>query len=139
MRLTLGVSRYAFEMTRFTLLTLGACVMSACNDPLTPRATSSPTWEVKNAANYAETAAGLPPDEVFGWHLVVVGDTATWRECTAIDRCSKIERSRLSKDLVAVAQVAKASVEGEAVEVLKLSLTARPTYVVPTWKNPPSR
>lgn len=111
-----------------------ALAASACVDPLTTKPVSTPQWTASNVEAYAETAMGLPPDQVLAHDLVIVGDAARWRECTAVDACSRIERTRPAKDLVAVEHVAKTSVDGEEVEILKLSLVARPTYVVPTWK-----
>lgn len=90
---------------------------------------------MKNVKDYAETVAGLPPEVVLGWDLLVVDDVARWRECTAVDACGQIERSRPAKDLLAVARVAHTSVEGRQVDVLKLSLAPRPTYVVPYSKT----
>jgi hypothetical protein len=114
---------------RFVVLFALAC--SACVDPLTTKPVSTPAWQVKNVKAYAETAAGLPPETTLGWDLVVAGDVARWRECSSVETCGQIERSRPVADLLAVEHVARSSVDGEEVAVLRLSLAPRPTYVVP--------
>ena len=119
--------------------TLVACAvalaLAGCVDPLTTKPVSTPAWDMKNVKDYTETAAGLPPEVVLGWDLVVAGDVAQWHECTAVDACGQVERSRPTKDLLAVGHAAQTSVDGRQVDVLKLSLAPRPTYVVPYSKT----
>ena len=93
-----------------------------------------PVFYAKNVKAYGETAAGLPPDVVYAWDLRVAGDVARFYECTAIDECGKVERTRAAKEVLAVQKAGKAEVEGEVVQVMKLSLSPRPTYIVPSWK-----
>jgi hypothetical protein len=89
-----------------------------------------------NVKGYAETAAGLPPDAVFGWGLAVEGDVVRWRECSAIDTCGQIVRERPKRDVLAIETVGKATAtDGGAVDVLKVSLAPRPKYYVP-YTNP---
>jgi hypothetical protein len=109
----------------------------ACVDPLTTQPSPSPAWEVKNVAGYAETAAGLPPDVVLGWDLRVAAGVARWRECAAIDDCTDVERERPAGELIAVERVGKRTTDGGDVDVVKLSLAAKPKYVVPVRKVPP--
>ena len=121
---------------RWTLVAcLMALVLVGCADAQTTKRANTPEWDMKNVKDYAETVAGLPPEKVLGWDLLVVDDVARWRECTAVDACGQVERSRPTKDLLAVARVAHTSVEGRQVDVLELSLAPRPTYVVPYAKT----
>jgi hypothetical protein len=122
-------------MRRTLVACTNALVLASCVDPLTTKPVNTPEWDAKNVKGYGETAAGLPPDTTLGWDLVVVGDVARWRECTAVDVCGQVERSRPAKDLLAVGHVARTFIEGREIEVLKLSLTARPKYVVPYSKT----
>ena len=122
--------RYTPAVKSFALIATIA-LTTACVDPLTNRPVNTPEWEAKNVKAYGETVAGLPPDTVLGCDLVVAGEVARWRECAAVDSCGQIERSRPAKDLLAVEHVGQTSIEERQVEVLKLSLTARPGYVVP--------
>jgi hypothetical protein len=118
-----------------TVLLAVAVLASACVDPLTSkRPVTEPEFYAKNVKAYAETAAGLPPDVAFGWRLTVSGDVARWFECTAIDVCGQVERQRPARELLAVERVEEAVVEGRPVEVLKLSLAPRPSYIVPNFK-----
>ena len=114
-----------------------ALVAAGCVDPLTTRPVNTPQWEAENVRGYAETAGGQAPDKVLGWDLVVVGDVARWRECTSVDRCGNIERSCATRDLLGVERVGQATVDREPIDVLRLSLVARPKYVVPYAKAPP--
>jgi hypothetical protein len=118
-------------MVRRFALICSIALATACVDPLTTRPVNTPEWEAKNVKGYGETVAGLPPETVLGCDLVVAGDVARWRECAAVDSCGQVERSRPAKDLIAVERVGKAAIEERQVDVLKLSLTARPSYVVP--------
>jgi hypothetical protein len=112
-----------------------ALVISACVDPMTTHATSTPAWEVTNAKGYVETAAGLPPDTVLAWDLRIAGGVARWRECTTVDVCSEVERDRPAAEVLAVDHVGQAAVgDAGAVEVVKLSLSPRPKYTVPVTK-----
>jgi hypothetical protein len=122
---------------RFALI-CSIALTTACVDPLTTRPVNTPEWEVKNVKRYGETVAGLPPETVLGCDLVVAGDVARWRECAAADSCGQVERSRPARDLLAVEHVGKTSIEDRQVEVLKLSLAARPSYVVPYTPTRPS-
>jgi hypothetical protein len=103
-------------------------VLSAACVDVTP----TPAWEARNVAGYVKTATGLPPDESLAWHLEVVGDIASWRECSAVDVCTTVERRRPASDLLSFSPVGHATVEGEQVDVVRLSLSPRPAYVVPT-------
>jgi hypothetical protein len=116
---------------RFVRGIVVALACSACVDPLTTKPVSGPAWELKNIEAYGETAVGLPPDTTLAWDLVLSGDTARWRECTATDACGPVERSRPTSELLAVERVATTTVADREVEVLRLSLAPRPTYVVP--------
>jgi len=118
-----------------------ACVVvavacAACVDPLTAQPAPSPLWEVKNVAGYAETAAGLPPDQVLAWDLRVEAGVARWRDCASLEECSDVERSRPAADLIAVERVGKRATDGGDVDVVKLSLAPKPKYVVPVRKVP---
>jgi hypothetical protein len=115
-----------------------AVACSACVDPLTTKPVSSPAWELRNVEAYGETAVGLPPETTLAWNLVVAGDTARWRECSAIDACGQTERTRPTSELLGVERVATTSVDGREIDVLRLSLAPRPTYVVP-YKRPTQR
>jgi hypothetical protein len=115
------------RLTFLTFLTLVACV-----DPLTANATNGPEWEVKNVKGYAETAAGLPPDVVYGWGLVVEGDVVRWHECSTADTCGFIERTRPKQDVLSIEKVGQGSAgDGGMVDVLKLSLAPGRQYVTP--------
>jgi hypothetical protein len=103
------------------------------------RPISEPEFYAKNVKAYGETAAGLPPETVYASQLRVTGDEARYFECTAVDTCTKIERTRAAKELLGVKTVGKAAVDGENVEVVELSLAPRPTYIVPTVKPTPAR
>ncbi len=98
---------------------------------------STPEFVAENVKAYGETAAGLPPDVTYGWQLRVTSDVARWRECTSVDACGNVERSRPASDLLGIERVGEADVGGERVEVMKLSLSPRPTYVVPAFKPAP--
>lgn len=113
-----------------------AVVIAGCGtvDPLTGSGSSTPAFYAKNVKGYGETAAGLPPDEVLAYDLTVVGETARWRECTSATECTTVERTRPSTELVGVERVGTSRIDGRTIEVVKLSLTARPKYIVPTWK-----
>ncbi len=109
-------------------------VAAGCVDPLTTHAVSTPEWDVKNVRGYVETAIGAP-DTALGWGLTVAGDVARWHECTSIDSCGGVERDCPARDLLAVAPVGHAALpDGTPVEVMKLSLSPRPRYVVPITK-----
>jgi hypothetical protein len=111
----------------FVLLT------SACVDG-TGKPVSEPVFYAKNVKRYGETALGLPPDEAYGWDLGVTGDVARWRECPSIETCSNVERTRRASDVLAVERIAEANLDGRRVDVMKLSLAPRPTYIVPNFK-----
>jgi hypothetical protein len=117
----------------FAFLALAA---AACVDPLTTKPVNTPEWDTKNIEAYGETAAGLPPEKLLGWDLSVVGDVAHWRECTAEDACTTVERTRPTKELLAVEHVGRLTIDGAEVDVLRLSLAAPQKYVVPNWKGP---
>jgi len=103
----------------------------ACVDPLGTKPVSTPEWDAKNVSGYAETVAGLPPEVVLGWDLVVVGDVARWKECTSSEVCGNVERSIRVSDLVGVERAGRTVDQGHDGDVFKLSLAARPRYVVP--------
>jgi hypothetical protein len=111
---------------------LAALATSACVDSgaLQP-AQFSPVWTAKNVEGYVETAAGLRPEQQLGWDLLVAGELVRWRECVAPDTCTTVERTRPTRDLIALDTVGQATIDGREVDVLRLSLTARPRYVVP--------
>ena len=113
------------------LLGLAACVDQHKN---APAPVPEPVFYAKNVKAYGDTVAGLPPDVVYAWDLRVAGDVARFYECTAIDACSKVERTRPASEILGMQKVGKAEVEGEIVTVMKLSLEPRPTYIVPNWK-----
>jgi hypothetical protein len=92
----------------------------------------TPEWTAKNVEGYVETAAGLPPEEQLGWDLVALGELVRWRECSAPDACSTALRTRPTRDLVALDSIGHAEVDGRQVDVVRLSLAARPRYIVPT-------
>ena len=123
-------------MKRLAVLALS---IAGCIDGAHGRPVSEPEFYAKNVKAYGETAAGLPPETVYAWQLRVTGDEARYFECTAVDVCTKIERSRTAKDLLGVKAVGKADVDGENVEVVELSLEPRPTYIVPTFKPVPAK
>jgi hypothetical protein len=75
--------------------------------------------------DYADTVAGLPPEVRLAWHLEVVGDVARWRECTAPDACGQLERSRPADEVLRVERAGHVLVDGQEVDVLRLSLAAR--------------
>ena len=52
---------------RFVVVCSLAFVVSACVDPLTSRATSTPEWDVENVRAYADTASGLAPETTLAW------------------------------------------------------------------------
>jgi hypothetical protein len=113
-----------------------ALALVGCADPLTADATCAYAWQVKNVEGYGRTVAGEPPDVVYGWGLVVEGDTATWRACAAVDACGSEERARPKEDVRAVERVGVAHVEdGGVVQVLKLTLAPGKKYIVP-YTNP---
>jgi hypothetical protein len=115
---------------RFGLLLLIAA--TGCVDPLTSHATNGPEWEVKNVKGYADTVAGLPPDVVYGWGLVVEGDLVRWWECSTVEVCGSIERERPKHDVLAVEKVGSTDAgDGGRVDVLKLSLSPAGKYSVP--------
>jgi hypothetical protein len=95
---------------------------------------SEPEFYASNVKAYGETAAGLPPEVAYAWDLRIAGDVARFYECTAVDACTKVERTRPASEVLGIQKAGKAEVEGEVVTVMKLSLTARPTYIVPNWK-----
>jgi hypothetical protein len=107
-----------------------ASAASGCVDDRTHQV-AEPVFYARNVKAYAETAKGLPPDVVYGWDLTVTSEAARWRECPSVDACGRAERSRPAKDLLGVEHAADLDVDGTKVEVLKLSLSPRPTYVVP--------
>lgn len=111
-----------------------AGAVTGCVDAGTTHAVPEPVFYARNVKGYAETAGGLPPDTVLAWDLSVVGDVARWRECDRADACTMVERKRPAKDLVGVERVGETTVEGKRGEVVKLSLAARPAYVVPNFK-----
>lgn len=96
--------------------------------------TSTPEFVAGNVKAYGETAAGLPPEVAYAWQLRVTGDVARWRECTSIDTCGDVERTRPASELLGVERAGEAEIDGERVEVVKLSLSPRPTYVVPLFE-----
>ena len=127
-------------MTR-ALQLIGIVALVGCVDhhkgataPLTPE----PVFYANNVKNYGETAAGLPPDTVYAWDLRVAGDVARYYECSAVDACGKVERTRPAKELLGMQKAGKAEVDGEVVTVMKLSVEPKPTYVVPNWKPTPA-
>jgi hypothetical protein len=124
------------NVRRLALLVLLA---AGCVDGRGGRPVSEPEFYAKNVKAYGETAAGLPPETAYAWRLRVTGDEARYFECTAIDACTKVERTRAAKDVLGVKSVGKADVDGENVEVVELSLEPRPTYIVPTFKPVPAK
>jgi hypothetical protein len=117
-----------------TLLWLGAVACGACGAGPEVTPVNNVVWDAKNVKAYGETAAGLPPETAFGWDLVVAGGVAKWRECASLEECGNVARSRPAKDVVGVERVGKTSTPEGEVEVLKLSLAPRPSYVVPYTK-----
>ncbi len=117
---------------RLVVLALSALATSACVDSGAPHPVQwAPVWTTKNVEGYVETAIGLPPEQQLGWDLVVAGELVRWRECSAPDACTTLERMRPTRDLVALDTVGHAEINGREVDVVRLSLTARPHYVVP--------
>lgn len=110
------------------LLAASGCVDSGGRQPVQ----FAPAWAAKNVEGYVETAAGLPPEDQLGWDLVIAAEHVHWRECSAPDTCTTVERTRPTQDLVALASVGHAEVDGHQVDVVRLSLAARPRYVVPS-------
>jgi hypothetical protein len=108
----------------------------ACVDPLTTQPKVSPAWEVNNVAAYADTATGLPLEQILAWDLRIEGGTARWRDCSTIEECTDVERSRPAKELLGVERVGKRKTDNGEVDVVKLSLAPKPTYVVPVRKAP---
>lgn len=98
---------------------------------------STPAFVARNVKAYGETAVGLPPEVTYGWQVGVAGDVLTWRECPAVDRCGRGERTRAASDLIAIERVGEVEIDGERVDVVKLSLAPRKTYIVPSVKVPP--
>ena len=131
-------SRCSQSLRKIALAALnGACVV----DPLTTKPVSAPAWYANNVEGYVQTASGEPPDRIYGWDLDVAAGRARWKECTAIDVCGAIERERPASDLLAFEHVGRAHA-GDAgdVDVLALSLTPAPKYVVPVKDPvPPAR
>jgi hypothetical protein len=120
----------------FTLVALASATVG-CVDPLTSHPVATPVWEVRNVIAYGETAAGPSPDIALGWDLRVAGGVARWRECTAPDACSDIARERPADQLIAFERVGRrADRDGRELDVVRLSLAPRPTYVVPMRKLP---
>jgi hypothetical protein len=121
-------------------LLLGALIFAVgcVTDATAKHGYATPASDLNNVKNYAETAKGLPPEVVYGWGLKIDGDNAKWNECTSKEECHKVERTRPKKELLGVEKIAQqADVEGEQVDVLKLSLEPRPTYIVPNYRNQP--
>lgn len=125
------------HLTSLSLI-LAAAVTGCLTDSTARHGYATPASDLKNVQNYAETAKGLPPEVVYGWGLRIDGDNAKWNECTSKDECRKVERTRPKKDLLGVEKLVgqQVDVDGESVEVLKLSLEPRPTYIVPSYKYP---
>lgn len=67
-----------------------------------------------------------PPETALGWNVVVTDDLVRWRECTALDACGHVERSRRVDELVGAAHVAQTTVGGRPIDVIKLSFPPRP-------------
>ena len=126
-------------MKRALVTASAVLALSACADPLTKQGQATPEFYAKNVKGYGETVAGLPPEKVLAWNLVVVGDTARWRECTSLDVCGNVERSRPASDLLGVERLEATEIDGGRTEVLRLSLSPRPGYIVPTAKPARSR
>lgn len=118
-------------------IVVATVALSGCGtvDPLSGNGTqATPAFYAKNVKGYGETAAGLRPDQVLGHDLTVVGDVARWHECSSLTECTTVERTRPAADLVGVERIGEATIDGRKTDVVKLSLTARPKYIVPTWK-----
>jgi hypothetical protein len=107
-------------------------VLSACVDPMTPSATSTPAWTARNVARYGETVTGqAPPETSFARDLTVAGGRARWRECSAPDACTGIERERPAEELLSYAPVGEIEHDGGVATVYRLELAPRPRYIVP--------
>jgi hypothetical protein len=119
---------------RRRLAPLLVLLASACVDAGPRNAQATPAFYVDNTKAYADTAAGLPPETVYAWDLRIEGQDARWRECASPEICGTVERTRPVKELLGKQRVGETSVEGRRVDVLKLSLEARRTYVVPSFK-----
>lgn len=117
----------------FVLLLAPTAGALGCAKPGSP-VVSEPEFYARNVKAYAETTKGLPPEIVYGWDLTLTRELARWRECAAADSCSRTERSRPTSELLGVEHASEIELDGEKVEVLKLSLTPRPTWVVPNFK-----
>lgn len=106
-------------------------------DPLTSKPVSEPEFHAKNVQRYVETVAGQEPETVLGYDLRIVGDDAKWRACAAVDDCGTMEHVRPAKELLGVERIASTFVADGTrnVDVLKLSLAARPAYAVPYVKT----
>ena len=133
-----GLGRFGFGHGHGPVVAVAVAVASiaatGCVDAGTKHAVPEPVFYAKNVKGYAETAGGLPPDTVLAWDLSIVGDLARWRECASADTCTMVERTRPAKDLVGVERLGETTVEGRKAEVVKLSLAARPAYIVPNFK-----
>lgn len=115
-----------------TLVVLGASLACGCVDPMTTNAKNTPEWTAKNVRGYGETALGPAPDVAYGWDLRVAAGVARWRECTSPEACTEIERECPAADLLSFTRAGRIASDGGDVEVMKLSLTPRKKYVVPT-------
>lgn len=121
----------------FVFVMFSASILACGVDGKNGEPVSSPIFHLKNTQSYAETAAGLPPDVTYGWNLRVGSDVVRWRECASVETCGHTERTRPANELIALERVGEVEIEGEHVEVMKLSLTPRPTYVVPIKPSVP--
>ena len=110
-----------------------AFMVAGCYDALTPEPKNSVRYDVENVKSYAETATGsTDPDIAYGWGFGLHGEVARWRECVRPAECAGIERERPAKEVLAIEHVGQGVLsDGTAVDVVKLSLTPRHTYVVP--------
>jgi len=115
-------------------LVLFLAISSACADHAsTPIA--DPVFYAKNTKAYGETVTGQnPPEVVYGWDLNIEGDTAKWKECSSKEECTTVVRTRPKTELLGVEKQPPIEVNGQQAEVVKLSFTPRPSYVVPNFK-----
>jgi hypothetical protein len=108
---------------------------------LTTEPKNSVRWDAQNVKAYAETARGdADPDIGYGWGFGLHGDVARWRECVRPAECAGVERERPAKEVLAIEHVGQGVLsDGTKVDVVKLSLTPRRKYVVPSNTYVPAR
>jgi hypothetical protein len=125
------------EVMRLRFSSVLLVVAAACGggnvaeDPLTATPQSSLQATVERANTMASNVVG-EQETALGWNVDSSGGTVRWHECAAIDRCGPTERERPSSDVLALAKAGSARLaDGRLVEVVRLTLKARPRSVTP--------